>query len=112
MFYYGPLRVFTPACTLSLQTAAVFSGTSTLKMTKGEQSSGLTPTKKLEVIVILREHQLSLLNNKNDITAIPGGVSVVLVVSNLTLTQSCHITATKLQAAFLICQYLNVFYYH
>lgn len=82
------------------------------KVTREEQSSGLTPTRKLEVIVILRKHRLSLLNNKNDITAIPGGASVVLVVSNLTLTQSCHITTTKLQVAFLICQHLNVFYYH
>lgn len=84
----------------------------TSKVTGGEQSSGLTPAGKLEVIVILRKHQPSLLNNKNDITAIPVGVSVVLVVSNLTLTGSCHITTTKLQVAFLICQHLNVFYYH
>lgn len=82
------------------------------KVTRGEQSSSLTPTRKLKVIVILRKHQLRLLNNKNDITAIPGGVSVVLVVSNLTLTWRCHITTTKLQVAFLICQHLNVFYYH
>lgn len=40
------------------------------------------------------------------------GVSVVLVVSNLTLMESCHIAAAKLQVAFLICQHLNVFYYH
>lgn len=84
----------------------------TSKDTRGEQSSSLTPTRKLEVIVILRKHQLSLLNNKNDITAIPVGVSVVLVVFNLTLTRSCHITTTKLEVAFLICQHLNVFYYH
>lgn len=66
---------------------------------------------KLVVIVVLRKHQLSLLNNKNDVTAIPVDVSVVLV-SNLTLTQSCRITTTKLQVPFLICQHLNVFYYH
>ena len=53
------------------------------KATKGEQSSGSTPVSKLEDILFLRKHQHSLLNNKNDITANPMGVSVVLVVSKL-----------------------------
>lgn len=57
------------------------------------------------------ETSAQLAQQQNDVTAIPVDVSVVLV-SNLTLTQSCHITTTKLQVPFLICQHLNVFYYH
>ena len=83
------------------------------KVTRAEQSRGFAPTSKLEDILILRKlAQLSLLNNKNDTAANPMGVSVVFVVSNLTLTESCRITTAKLQVAFLICQHLNVFYYH
>lgn len=50
--------------------------------------------------MILKKYQFSLLNNKNDIAANPMGVSVVLVGSNLNLTESCHIATAKLQVAF------------
>lgn len=70
------------------------------KVIRGEQSSGFAPMSKLEDILILRKHQFSLINNKKDIAANPMGVSVVLVVSNLTLMESCHTTTAKLQVAF------------
>lgn len=65
---------------------------------RGEQSTGFAPTSKLEDILMLMKHQLSLLSEGSAIAAQPVGVPAVLLVSNL--RERCHRAAAKPQVAF------------